>query len=569
MQRAILLLLPATVFFSCLDPLQDKHFACDPNEPDSCGSGQVCVPVESPYYAGVCRSAGPLSDLPDLSDVPGRDVPDVPDAAELPGDPGPDPLTDTEEPPADAHDIGPQDLVGPPDLPLDVVEVGPDACVPDCRGRECGNDGCGGTCGECVIDARCGTASCEEGRCVFQVSKGWCFIDGTCWRPGKSRPGFPCQVCNADDFPLQWTLLPPDTPCQDFGTCDDQGVCQMPCWKDQISPGTPSCPDGFRAYDGCFCRVPPMGTTLCARGAERVPCADLVGGQWFGQDGHFPSGPVQVQQEGGVGWKDLATGVSWNVTAKGKMALETAAALCASIGPSTDWRVPSRWVLLSVMDFSKSGCVQVSGGLPGGPLWPQEFQGTCDPTVVWTSDRPAGVIETPPLVLDGASGVCRKSEPFEWALPWCAMTGHRLPVWDRQRFLKKEDTAAATVFDRLTGLEWEVPPGADVQGDWTGALSLCASKGEGWRLPNVKEFASVMEEGRIGMCPAWSQAFSDFCAQGESWWTSTPVPWEAAEAYVVSDDGVSIAPRAMAKSARVLCVRGGTTPPVSPAQMGR
>ncbi|MBM4395286.1 MAG: hypothetical protein FJ087_06305 [Deltaproteobacteria bacterium] len=34
----------------------------------------------------------------------------------------------------------------------------PDACVPKCGGKECGPDGCGRTCGDCV-------GTCQEGVC--------------------------------------------------------------------------------------------------------------------------------------------------------------------------------------------------------------------------------------------------------------------------------------------------------------------------------------------------------------------------------------------------------------------
>ena len=38
------------------------------------------------------------------------------------------------------------------------------ACVPDCSGRECGDDGCGGVCGECR-----GGDVCEDGLCTRNV----------------------------------------------------------------------------------------------------------------------------------------------------------------------------------------------------------------------------------------------------------------------------------------------------------------------------------------------------------------------------------------------------------------
>ena len=41
--------------------------------------------------------------------------------------------------------------------------IDPNECVPDCTDRECGDDGCGGTCGECT-----GTETCELGECLDQ-----------------------------------------------------------------------------------------------------------------------------------------------------------------------------------------------------------------------------------------------------------------------------------------------------------------------------------------------------------------------------------------------------------------
>ncbi|MCB9549275.1 MAG: CotH kinase family protein [Myxococcales bacterium] len=48
-------------------------------------------------------------------------------------------------------------------LPADaeVADQGPDACVPACDGRACGDDGCGQTCGDCPPDA----PLCDDGAC--------------------------------------------------------------------------------------------------------------------------------------------------------------------------------------------------------------------------------------------------------------------------------------------------------------------------------------------------------------------------------------------------------------------
>lgn len=48
----------------------------------------------------------------------------------------------------------------------DIIEVVPDLCQPQCEGRECGPDGCGGTCGSCIATMLC----LEEGVCVPPAS---------------------------------------------------------------------------------------------------------------------------------------------------------------------------------------------------------------------------------------------------------------------------------------------------------------------------------------------------------------------------------------------------------------
>ena len=58
------------------------------------------------------------------------------------------------------------------DIPLD-------ACVPQCDGLNCGPDGCGGSCGECPIYAKCVAgdccmADCEGKECGPDGCGGWC-----------------------------------------------------------------------------------------------------------------------------------------------------------------------------------------------------------------------------------------------------------------------------------------------------------------------------------------------------------------------------------------------------------
>ncbi len=69
--------------------------------------------------------------------------------------------------PVDASEdaLPPDRGLGPrPDVVVPPLEVGvpPDACVPDCGPRECGGDGCGGSCGRCDDGQVCIEGFCEE-----------------------------------------------------------------------------------------------------------------------------------------------------------------------------------------------------------------------------------------------------------------------------------------------------------------------------------------------------------------------------------------------------------------------
>lgn len=129
------------------------------NQADSTGQADQVEQI-GPSDVGV-EQGGP-------TDVPGVDV--------VEGGPGDVPGADVaERGPADVPEVG-FDQEGTPQLTADFVEQvhievitdddqegdaggedapdgnGPDLCQPACDGKECGPDGCGGSCGECMND---------------------------------------------------------------------------------------------------------------------------------------------------------------------------------------------------------------------------------------------------------------------------------------------------------------------------------------------------------------------------------------------------------------------------------
>lgn len=66
--------------------------------------------------------------------------------------------------------IGSSDAGTDPHRP-DPTEIHEPPCVPDCTGRECGDDGCGGTCGVCPSGRHCFAGNCTCSDCA------WCPMD--------------------------------------------------------------------------------------------------------------------------------------------------------------------------------------------------------------------------------------------------------------------------------------------------------------------------------------------------------------------------------------------------------
>jgi hypothetical protein len=61
-------------------------------------------------------------------------------------------------------------------------------CQPDCTDRECGDDGCGDSCGDCNDYNECTKNACESGLCVFPVlldKKGCCIDSPDCEKWGS------------------------------------------------------------------------------------------------------------------------------------------------------------------------------------------------------------------------------------------------------------------------------------------------------------------------------------------------------------------------------------------------
>jgi hypothetical protein len=131
--------------------------------------------------------------------------------------------------------------VSPPALP-------PGGCITDCRGKQCGDDGCGGLCGGCGLNQVCASGTCCIPEPVANTCQGRC---GS-WTNNCGQ-SVPCAVC------------PTGQKCLSNGTCGTPctggvpGTCASPCYCPQTGP------EGDRiCAQSSLCEDVPQGCAVTA-----------------------------------------------------------------------------------------------------------------------------------------------------------------------------------------------------------------------------------------------------------------------------------------------------------------
>ncbi|MBP7127410.1 redoxin domain-containing protein [Myxococcota bacterium] len=144
-------------------------------------------------------------------------------------------------------------------------------CLPDCDGKTCGDDGCGGTCGECTgicTEGSCCLPDCDGKACGDDGCGGSC---GSCADPCSGEPDDP-SLC------LEGTCLSPCCPDCDGKACGDDGcggtcgTCDPGvCFEDRCC--VPDCDGKACGDDGCGGSCGGCEDDLeCREGACRIPC---------------------------------------------------------------------------------------------------------------------------------------------------------------------------------------------------------------------------------------------------------------------------------------------------------
>ncbi len=117
-------------------------------------------------------------------------------------------------------------------------------CKPNCQGKECGPDGCGGLCGECPESTDpCSKPTCMTGKCSAKPAEGPC-DDG--------------DLCTTDDHCTGGTCIGDEAGCND----------DNPCTADSCDPESGLCVHQEGPMNGAKCDDgnPCTGTDVCGDG---------------------------------------------------------------------------------------------------------------------------------------------------------------------------------------------------------------------------------------------------------------------------------------------------------------
>ncbi len=295
------------------------------------------------------------------------------------------------------------------------------ACQADCSGKQCGDDGCGGSCGTCTgcgeecRQSACEFTACEGNECGSDTCGGTC---GSCDEVQEecSMGLCVCSFVNCDDVCCAAGQV-----CAEGACCS--AVCEgMVCGPDGCGGTCGSCDKILEEYSKglCVCSFADCSEDCCDAGqvcAEGSCCSPDCDGKMCGPDGcgvNCGSCSDEYICESGqcksVLWTDPTSGLVWQNPSTGdEMDWDEATQSCADsdLGGHTDWRLPTIGELrslirgcppnesggicsiedgdclaLSCLDDSCSGC-SYGDGPADGCYWPDELQGTCSWT--WTS----------------------------------------------------------------------------------------------------------------------------------------------------------------------------------------
>jgi len=280
-------------------------------------------------------------------------------------------------------------------------------------------------------------------------------------------------------------------------------------------------------------------TGACSNTSKDITCPQL-GDAFFGQDGTYRLN-VPSYTKTATTLKDSVTGLVWQLEPDptGKTHAD-AAKYCddLELGGQTDWRLPTRLEYVTVLDLGTGTGYAMPPGIlleTTGAHWTASATGSAADQFFTMNDQ------------FGAWTVAVDSTALRARCVRGATSSGALTV----------ETDVVT--DGSTQLVWQVTGLVTTPRTWPEALADCeasthAGKSD-WRLPNLKELATLVDEAAT-TAPAIRAEFGSDVAP--SYWSSTPAPSFGAERFAFALEtslGASPSFKMTESAAAVRCVR--------------
>ncbi len=221
-------------------------------------------------------------------------------------------------------------------------------------------------------------------------------------------------------------------------------------------------------------------------------------------------------------------------------------AYCESLtlASSSDWRLPTRIELVSIVDDTEH--------MPA--VDPDAFPATVN-AYFWTSSA-MGFFPDNAFRIGGSEGDTAYGMVSGLGAARCVHEPTNALASDYE--IEADGTPTGTVMDTGTWLTWQQQVSAQTY-TWSDALSTCTNNtaglpGSGWRLPSMKELQTLVDDSH------WSPAIDPNVFPNTpfdvAYWTSTPVAWDAGNAWFVQFElGTANKTTATTTMLHVRCVR--------------
>ncbi|NDY57732.1 DUF1566 domain-containing protein [Desulfovibrio sulfodismutans] len=288
--------------------------------------------------------------------------------------------------------------------------------------------------------------------------------------------------------------------------------------------------------------LPDTGQITCYNNSGIITCPQQ-GEAFYGQDANYTHSPLSYTNNGDGTVTDRVTGLIWQQVDDGtQRTWGQSVTYCQDLelGGQTDWRLPSRWELLSIVDAGRFN-----------PALNPAFSCTDNTNSYWANTDYLGYLFYGWYVFAyyGDSGGASKGGEQNVR---CVRGAELLkPTYS--------DNGDGTVTDLTTGRVWE-KAGSQTAMNWQAALAWCQDQTTGgetdWRLPNKRELESLVDDEL--QSPSINPAFTVTGSTGWFYWTSTSNSGAPTDAWRMDFVyGYSGRPAKSSAEEHVRCIRGG------------